>query len=145
VPGVRDTDSLQGLLASYPKARGWTIVANWITSREPRSSFTLAWPALEDRRVNRDLSVMADWFDRAWWLRPAVGDTAVVPTVLVCWWALLLALATLARYERATWRRALNIDTSPLARTLEEGLDIALDRIPELLLDAIVAPRTRRS
>lgn len=128
-------------LEPYPEAEGWRIVANWIPNRRSgRQSFMLKWPSANDPSVNRDLHLVADWHDGAWWLRPAVGDSLIVPSRLVCWWGLLLALSSLARYEPAAWRRALDIDASPIAVSLEEGLDLALDRIPEMLLDALDAP-----
>ncbi len=71
------------------------------------------------------------------WLRPAVGDVAL--SELPTWWALLFGLSMLARYEPAGWTAALALDSSPLAAPLAQGLQVAIDRVPQLVLDALVA------
>lgn len=137
---VGEQAEIARFLEPYPKAQGWKVVATWIPNRSPgRRSFTVKWPSDHDPSVNRELSLVADWHSGAWWLRPAVGESSAVPSRLVCWWGLLLGLSSLARYEPAAWRRALDIDASPIAVSLEEGLDLALERIPELLFDALGA------
>jgi len=50
----------------------------------------------------------------------------------------LLALSTLARYEPVIWRNPLDIDKSPIAHMLEAPLDRAEERLPELILKAIL-------
>jgi hypothetical protein len=47
----------------------------------------------------------------------------------------------LARYEPAGWAAVLDVESSELAVPLEELLDIALDRVPELIFDALTAER----
>jgi hypothetical protein len=56
------------------------------------------------------------------------------------WWAALLALASLARYEPAAWRAALDVDRSSVAVLLEQVLDVAHEQLPELLLAALTTP-----
>jgi len=73
------------------------------------------------------------------WIRPAVGSVAL--SSLLTWWALLFGLSMLARYEPAGWAAALAVESSELAVPLEELLDIALDRVPELIFDALSAER----
>jgi hypothetical protein len=73
------------------------------------------------------------------WIRPAVGGVAL--SSLLTWWALLFGLSMLARYEPAGWATALDVESSELAVPLEELLDIALDRVPELIFDALSAER----
>jgi hypothetical protein len=72
------------------------------------------------------------------WLRPAVGGVALSP--LLSWWALLFALSMLARYEPAGWTTALDLDHSQLAAALRRLLDIALERVPQLVLSALLDP-----
>lgn len=69
------------------------------------------------------------------WLRPAVGGHAT--SSLVTWWALLFGLSMIARYEPAGWQEALDYDLSPLAAPLDELLNVALDVVPQLVLEAL--------
>jgi hypothetical protein len=55
-------------------------------------------------------------------------------------WALLFCLSELARYYPDTWVGALDPDRSTAAVTLEHGLDIALERAPELIAGALHGP-----
>jgi hypothetical protein len=59
---------------------------------------------------------------------------ADAPYPLMLWWALLLGLSSLARYEPADWTAALDLDESELAVGLERVLDIADERVPKRLL-----------
>jgi hypothetical protein len=52
-------------------------------------------------------------------------------------WALLFAFSQLARYHPALWVGALNPDRSPIAVDLEQGLDSALELVPDLLVPAV--------
>jgi hypothetical protein len=73
------------------------------------------------------------------WLRPQVGDVALTP--LLTWWSLLLGLSMMARYEPGGWTAALDLDASELAAPLERLLDIAVERVPELVLGGLLDPR----
>jgi hypothetical protein len=44
----------------------------------------------------------------------------------------------LARYESAGWVAALDYDSSELAAPLERLLDTGLERVPELVLEALL-------
>jgi hypothetical protein len=67
---------------------------------------------------------------------PAIAD-GPSPLPLMLWWALLLGLSSLARYEPATWTAAVDLDTSPLAVDLHAVLDIAAERVPARILDSL--------
>jgi hypothetical protein len=69
------------------------------------------------------------------WLRPAVGGVALSP--LMTWWMLLFGLSMLARYDPDVWVSALQYDSSSMAASLDQLLDLACDRAPELVLDAL--------
>lgn len=56
------------------------------------------------------------------------------------WWALLLALSSLARYHPAAWVAALDVDESRLAIDLERTLDEAEQRLPDMLAEALGSP-----
>ena len=55
-------------------------------------------------------------------------------------WALLFCLSELARYYPDVWVGALDPDRSPAAVTLEHGLELALNRAPDLIRGALDGP-----
>jgi hypothetical protein len=59
------------------------------------------------------------------------------PELANCRRAVLLLLSSLARYEPARWQRALDVDRAGVAVLLEEVLDLAQTRVPELLFEAL--------
>lgn len=69
---------------------------------------------------------------------PDVGG-APAPLPLLLWWAFMLGLSSLARYEPATWIAALDLDRSELAVGLERVLDVAEERISARILEGLRA------
>jgi YaaC-like Protein len=67
-----------------------------------------------------------------------VADTPGL-SVLLLWWAVLLGLSSLARYESAAWTAAIDLDASQLAADLRTVLDIAAARVPARILDSLHA------
>lgn len=61
------------------------------------------------------------------------------PLPLLLWWALLLGLSSLARYEPAAWTTAIDLDASPLAVHLQALLDIAAEWAPARILESLNA------
>lgn len=78
------------------------------------------------------------WLGRRW-LVPSLDGTSAPPHPLLTWWAVLVALSSLARYQPVAWTRALDPDTSQLAVQLERVLDEALAALPQLVLDALMS------
>jgi hypothetical protein len=75
-------------------------------------------------------------------VRPKIGDEAVgPPTEFLTLYALLFCLSELARYFPDTWVHALDPDESTAAVTFERGLEIALERAPQLIVVALQGPR----
>ena len=72
-------------------------------------------------------------------VQPSIGGGSA-PSPLMLWWALLLALSSLARYHPAAWVEAIDLDQSVLAAPLREVLDVAEDRVPARVLDALRDP-----
>jgi hypothetical protein len=76
-------------------------------------------------------------------VRPRVGEAAIPPaSEFLTLWALLFCLSELARYHPDTWVSALDPDRLPAAVTIEHGLELALDRTPALIsqaLDGLIA------
>lgn len=71
------------------------------------------------------------------WLRPAIDGTTTLPIALMTWWLVLFTLSILARYHPLIWVRALDVDSSPAAVTLERAMRKASDAVPQLLAEAI--------
>jgi hypothetical protein len=69
-------------------------------------------------------------------IQPSVGG-GPAPSPLMLWWALLLSLSSLARYYPAVWVRTIDLDQSVLASPLHQVLDVAADRVPARVLDAL--------
>ena len=53
------------------------------------------------------------------------------------WWAMLCIFSMLSRYYPREWAAALNIDKSEAAALLEHCLDLAVDVVPQSVLDAL--------
>jgi hypothetical protein len=131
---------VERILEPYPKAAGWSIAARWMTNTmDPGPSpIFLEWSREEDgKQVDVAPQLLTEHYDGTLYFRPGLGENRAVPSSLVTWWGLLLALSQLARYEPVAWRSALDIDNSPIAWALERGLTIAERRIPELVLRAV--------
>lgn len=70
-------------------------------------------------------------------LMPSIGGQPTTMHPLLIWWAVLHALSTLARYGPVAWGGLLDIDSSPVAPTLEFLLDTALDSVSEVIYDTL--------
>jgi hypothetical protein len=68
-------------------------------------------------------------------LPEVAGGPAPLPVML--WWGLLLGLSSLARYEPAAWSSSLDLDASEAAVALERALDVAEERVPIRILEAL--------
>jgi len=71
------------------------------------------------------------------WLRPALTGDSPPPNPLMTWWLLLFALSMLARYHPVAWVRALDVNSSPVAVSLERAMRKAMDAVPQLVAEAI--------
>jgi hypothetical protein len=94
-----------------------------------------------NREAGLDRDVAALERDGWSWLRPSVSGVAL--SSLLTWWTLLFGLSMLARYEPAGWMQALDYESSELAAPLAELLDIGVTRVPELILEALMATPER--
>jgi hypothetical protein len=104
-----------------------------------RSSAELAWANqsadVPGWRATLERVAPIDALTERRWLRPRIGDADL--NTLMTWWALLFGLSMLARYEPGYWVNALDFDRSGRAAQLSELMDVALDAIPQLVLEAI--------
>lgn len=134
---------VQELLSHYPRAQRATIGGSRSLS-DTEQILWLTWP--DDRNVERvflDPEIYTESWGNLLYLRPGLGANAAVPSPLVTWWGVLLALSQLARYEPVAWREALDVDRSPTGHALETALDLAEARLPALVLDAITTDSSR--
>ncbi len=91
--------------------------------------------------VNIDFPTAAEAaaFESSLW--PYLGQGFILPpktpSALMLWWMLTQALASLARYESATWATAISPDASKLAVPIEQTVETAMALVPRLVLDAL--------
>jgi hypothetical protein len=97
------------------------------------------FPADEGDTNGRPVSEVAEPYlgDLDLYLRPGLGAGSQVPSALMTWWAVLLALSQLARYVPAAWTAALDRANSILAVPIEAGLRTARRIMPRLVLHAL--------
>jgi hypothetical protein len=133
---------VEKILAPYPKAAGWSIATGMASTNiyDPNPSpIFLEW-VNEDEHGERTWTaptMLTEQYDGRFYFRPGLGESNAVPSALITWWGVLLALSSLARYEPVAWRLALDVDSSPFAWALEQCLRLAERRIPELVLQAV--------
>jgi hypothetical protein len=70
-------------------------------------------------------------------LTPALGSMTGPLHPVLAWWAVLLALSSLARYEPANWAKIIDVNKTSYATAIEYILDDAIVRIPEMLLNML--------
>jgi hypothetical protein len=141
LPGERQLQAMKTRLDPYPRAAGWTIRPTQ-AQRNGRLGIGLCWPVDDgDARGFKALEVVATRHGPSYYLRPGLGEDGAEVNVLMTWWASLFALSSLTRYEPARWRAALDVDDSELAVVLEEVLEVARERVPELLFETLAEDR----
>jgi hypothetical protein len=138
LPGERHLPAMEELLRSHRRADGWAIVPN-VRSSAGRPCIALTWQFDdgEGGRGYKTLDTVSTRMGDCYYLRPTLGRDDGEVSLLMTWWSVLLALSSLARYEPARWQRALDIDRPGAGAALEEILDTAQERVPELLFDAL--------
>ena len=136
--GDRQQAAMEILLEPFQRAEGWVIQPG-IHYCRGRPAIALTWPLEEagGRRGYKALEVVATPVGQDFYLRPTLGEGGGEIGLLMTWWAILLLLSSLARYEPARWQAALDVDQRDAAVLLEEVLDLAQERVPELVLEAL--------
>ena len=141
---VKDGGDVSGVLAQYANIAGYVhdLPPVALTEMGP-TRVLLSWPgkpantSSADPRTLRSLSDVAEKVRGRWYLRPRLGAEDPGPGRILVWWALLLALSSLARYHPAEWVAALDVDRSTLAVDLEETLRVAEEEVPALIARAL--------
>ena len=143
---VEQRAALQADLACYPTLVGFEVPGDEdrpITigfDEAGEQGIRLMWAAdggLEYHRRERVMRMCHPRVDGALWVAPAVAGNERPLHPLVTWWAVLFATSMLARYEPASWLRALRIDQNDDAVALEAVLDEAMVAVPQLLLQVL--------
>jgi hypothetical protein len=143
LPGDQHLEAMAKLLEPCGRTRGWAIVPS-VRYSAGRPCIALTWQ-LQDAEGGRGYRAIDEVSTRAgdyFYLRPTLGVEDGEINILMTWWAALLALSSLARYEPAAWRAALDVDSSSIAVLLEHVLEVAQERLPELLLAALAIPKS---
>ncbi len=139
--GDRLLDAMEARLALYPKAGGW-VMRPTEAQREGRLGVGLHWPLDEEgRRGFKTLDVVATRYGHNYFLRPGLGADGSELNLLMTWWASLFVLSSLTRYEPALWRRSLDVDASSISVVLDEVLEVAQRRVPELIYETLSEER----
>lgn len=77
-------------------------------------------------------------FEYERFLRPPVGpEQTPPPSPLMTWWILLYTFSMLSRYQPIKWAEILDLDKSFDAAVVQHVLEIALDVLPHLVLEAL--------
>ncbi|GIJ30734.1 hypothetical protein Vqi01_58960 [Micromonospora qiuiae] len=126
---------LTKLLPAYPGIEGFSVVdGSYEEIRESRWVAEIRW----NRRVDFDEVAPAYRYVEERFLRPSLDDqSGRPPSALMTWWAILYTFSMLSRYRPREWAAALDIDKSRAAHRLEYCLDLALDVLPHLVLEAL--------
>lgn len=133
LPG--SADRLKEALKPYPDAAGAEpTLQRWSTSRG--DGYVLGWPRSAPSIDPLPPPYGPDGFR---WMRPNLPLDARPPSLLMTWWAVLFTLSMLARYHPVRWADALDPDRSPAAVLLERTMEVALEVVPQLVLEAIMA------
>jgi hypothetical protein len=114
----------------YPRAG---VVVYWDDAAGQKRALDTV--AVEYRRRDETGMLGSTYF-----MRPGIEPGVPPPSVLMTWWMLLLALSSCARYHPRIWAKALDVDGSPIAVSLERCLDFAVVRVPELIRVALDGP-----
>jgi hypothetical protein len=111
--------ALASRLASYPTVERFHLTGG--STSDPRS-VRVVFPVEHANSEHRLVREVAEQYrdDRSLYLRPSLGSERRVPSALMTWWAVLLALSQLARYVPAAWTAALDRDSSTLAVPIEK-------------------------
>jgi hypothetical protein len=143
LPQDQQPAAMTRLLEPCKRAEGWGIVSS-VRYSAGRPCIALAWPVegTDGGPGYKTIEAVATRVDDRFYLRPTLGVGASEINILMTWWAVLFVLSSLARYEPALWRAALDVDVSDVGVLLECALEVAQERVPELLLAALTMPAT---
>jgi hypothetical protein len=131
----RFREHLSDRLSAYPGIDGFTAVeGSYDEVREGRWTAQLRW----DHKIDLDEIAPAYYYNKNYFLRPSLDSQGnPPPSRFMTWWAMLYTFSMLSRYYPREWAATLNIDKSKAAAFLEYCLELALDVVPHLVMDAL--------
>jgi hypothetical protein len=135
-PGIDGYDSYQRLgreVNSAPKFNFHT---------DGRGELNINWYANEhqsSRIAERQefLNNMTHLYQGQRWFFPDVTSARKPLHPLMAWWTVLYTLSMLARYHPAEWVQHIDVDSSPLAVTLERVLNSAIHIVPSIIMETM--------
>jgi hypothetical protein len=139
VPGLSDKAEaaefrVREWLKRYPRARGPVrVVESPHGNRGVEVRVTWLGEGGEPRPL-ADIAPPLSGPNSGAYLRPALNGADDTLAPLAVWFAMLLALSSLARYHPERWIRALRRDRSHVAIPIEETLDVGRELLPHLVL-----------
>jgi hypothetical protein len=142
--GEADIAELEKVLKDYPTTSGWE--ARGARVGTVYTEQVVVFPGEQGRlrplvQIGDRLDQRSEYMDFGHYaVRPRLGTGyGRPPSRLLTLWALLFALSHLARYHSDRWVALLAPDRSIAAVALEEGLEVALNEAPVLVLDAFTS------
>lgn len=154
LPDGLDPEQLLAELQEYPTAAGAAVMTPRGNQPDPLSGSsvlhhygptgerlpTFVWPDVGRHvleRARRLNEIAPDYRGQGARLLIPRLDGVDHLSPLMLWWALLFGLSNFARYDPELWIAALAVDASTLAVPIEEALNVALEALPDLILDAL--------
>ena len=136
LPDDQRDDAVAARLTQYPAAHPYKLIGGMTSSAQ---DLWLSFAVGDEEQWRTVADVGEPYLDElALYLRPSLGPSGRVPSVLMTWWAVLLALSQLARYVPGAWTAALDRDNSTFAVPIEIGLRTAQRIMPRLVLHALI-------
>jgi hypothetical protein len=128
-------EHLSDRLSAYFGIDGFAVLEDsYEEVREGRWNAQVGW----DHEINLDEIAPAYRYNGNHYLRPSLDSKRnPPPSPFMTWWAVLYTFSMLSRYYPREWAAVLNIDKSEAAALLEYCLELALDVVPQLVLDAL--------
>ena len=126
---------LNEILSSYPSAAGrLSLPETYVRMNIVAKEMSPGGPAIKMLVKSNELDEAAPVYrlQGRRFLRPALDGTTPPPSPLMTWWLVLFVLSVLARYHPRAWVRAIDIDTSAGAVTLERAMRKAQDAVHSL-------------
>jgi hypothetical protein len=131
-------------LSHYPTLDGWELPPTGAAvpvfmESQGGPALTVYWPFAisPDEPISDRVATL--YRGGVSYVFPALGDNKRPLHPLMNWWAVLHALSVVARYEPEFWFKTINVDRKDnrTANAVEHLLDVALDAVPELVVNAI--------
>lgn len=130
-------DGAEALLRGYPRGRGVVEELHNRRFSDDQVIVYLQWFGVDGSA--RSLAEIHETYlgDGTFYLRPALPGQDDVPNILLTTWALLHALAALARYHPVEWSTALDLDSCGAAVPLRQALTALQRKMPRLVRHAL--------